>query len=72
MDLTKQLTINVEGWPKYAVEILEKLVEAFEPGNLDKKPGEKVGELPLWPGVSAPLDVLRREEIFRVMTPAQV
>lgn len=65
MNLTRHLTINVEGWPQYAVEMLKKLVQAFKPHPEERPPCDSDGELPLWPGVSAPIEQLRREEIYK-------
>ena len=65
MNLIKQLTINVEGWPERVVQMLEKLIQSFNPQQRDKRPNKVDAQLPLWPGVSVPPEKLRRIEIYK-------
>ena len=61
----KTLTINVEGWPKAFVEMVERFAEQLGHQVRDKPPAQPPPEWPRWPGIAVPPEALRREEIYK-------
>ena len=61
----KTRAIDVEGWPKTFVELVERFAEQLGRQVRHKPPAQPPPERPRWPGVAVPPEVLRREEIYK-------
>jgi len=61
----KTLTINVEGWPDDLVRLIQTYAKQLE--DEVRRNGRQASPepLPVWPGVAAPPEQLRRRELYR-------